>query len=416
MFERFKTWFSTRAPARHDNGPMASAEFMDINDPRLKEWMRGVVSGGGHEKALSHSAVYRSIDLISSAVAMTPQRVVQMIDGYAEERGEHPLTQRLAVSPSPWMSPYRLKRLMTARLLIHGRALARIVRVAGRVSAILPLREGEFRLVEPDSDGPVRYFLKTAGAGEVEVAAADVLHLRDLDLQGSASPSRVGWAADALGLATSARQAASGAYENGLRPGGGIKHPKALSPEARKNLAEGLQKFSGSKNAGKWMVLDEGMEPVTMPVSLADGRVNETLRQQDEALARIFGVPRPLMMMDETNWGSGVAELRLYFVQFTLTPFFTSWEEALSLALLTPAELARGYRIDCDERELLRGAMKDQAVYFSAALGSGGSPAWMTQNEVRRQLGQPPHPDGDRLNTGSGQAQPTPPTQEADAP
>ncbi len=32
---------------------------------------------------------------------------------------------------------------------------------------------------------------------------------------------------------------------------------------------------------------------------------------------------------------------------------------------------------------MARGSMKDRAEYFSKALGSGGSPAWMTQDEVR---------------------------------
>jgi hypothetical protein len=32
---------------------------------------------------------------------------------------------------------------------------------------------------------------------------------------------------------------------------------------------------------------------------------------------------------------------------------------------------------------LLRGAAKDRAEYFAKALGSGGAPAWMTQDEVR---------------------------------
>ena len=32
---------------------------------------------------------------------------------------------------------------------------------------------------------------------------------------------------------------------------------------------------------------------------------------------------------------------------------------------------------------LLRGSLKDQADFFSKALGAGGTQPWMTQNEVR---------------------------------
>ncbi|MDO8293043.1 MAG: hypothetical protein Q7T29_09310 [Gallionella sp.] len=32
---------------------------------------------------------------------------------------------------------------------------------------------------------------------------------------------------------------------------------------------------------------------------------------------------------------------------------------------------------------LLRGSAKDRAEYYAKALGAGGSPAWMAQDEVR---------------------------------
>jgi len=32
---------------------------------------------------------------------------------------------------------------------------------------------------------------------------------------------------------------------------------------------------------------------------------------------------------------------------------------------------------------LLRGSHKDRSEYYAKALGSGGSPAWMTQDEIR---------------------------------
>ena len=49
---------------------------------------------------------------------------------------------------------------------------------------------------------------------------------------------------------------------------------------------------------------------------------------------------------------------------------------------------------------LLRGALKDQGEYFARTLGSGGSPAWMTQDEVRAL---------DELNPMGGEAAKLPP-------
>jgi phage portal protein BeeE len=45
--------------------------------------------------------------------------------------------------------------------------------------------------------------------------------------------------------------------------------------------------------------------------------------------------------------------------------------------------LQAGFYVKFIDTELLRGAAADRAAYYATALGSGGSPAWMTPNEVR---------------------------------
>ncbi|EFL91256.1 putative phage portal protein, partial [Candidatus Regiella insecticola LSR1] len=79
-----------------------------------------------------------------------------------------------------------------------------------------------------------------------------------------------------------------------------------------------------------------------------------------EEVARAFGVPRPLLMMDDTSWGSGIETLGQFFVRYGLAPWFIAWEQAVSRCLLTREE-RRLYQADFDERELLRGSIKDQA-------------------------------------------------------
>jgi HK97 family phage portal protein len=109
----------------------------------------------------------------------------------------------------------------------------------------------------------------------------------------------------------------------------------------------------------------------------------EARNHQIEEVARAFGVPRPFLMMDDTSWGSGIEQLAIMFVRFGLNPGIVAWEQALRRVLLSTADRKR-YAIDIDEHELLRGTMKDQAEFFSKALG--GHP-WLVQNEVREEAG-----------------------------
>ena len=46
-------------------------------------------------------------------------------------------------------------------------------------------------------------------------------------------------------------------------------------------------------------------------------------------MSRFSGVPRPLLMFDETSWGSGIEQLGLYFVTYCLMVWFIIWEEAI---------------------------------------------------------------------------------------
>jgi phage portal protein BeeE len=84
----------------------------------------------------------------------------------------------------------------------------------------------------------------------------------------------------------------------------------------------------------------------------------------------------------------------------TLGPWIARFEEAVNRDILGNET---GVRVDLDERNLLRGDFKDQAEYYAKALGAGGTPAWMTQNEIRAEVGLNPV-DNDSANSLSAVA------------
>ena len=48
----------------------------------------------------------------------------------------------------------------------------------------------------------------------------------------------------------------------------------------------------------------------------------ENRNHQIEEVARAFGIPRPLLMMDDTSWGSGIEQLAIFFIQHALLSWF----------------------------------------------------------------------------------------------
>lgn len=86
---------------------------------------------------------------------------------------------------------------------------------------------------------------------------------------------------------------------------------------------------------------------------------------------------------DKANTFASAEQMFLAHVVHTISPWYQRIEQSVECQLLTEQELDRGYFVKFTAAGLLRGSHKDRAEFYSRGLGAGGSPAWMTQDEVR---------------------------------
>lgn len=376
--------------------------FAGLSDPAFLEWIRVGGTSVTVETALQNSTVLRCVDLISGAIGALPLTMQGVAaNGERSALVNHPLYRLLMYRPNPWQTAFEFKQLMQLRLLMDGNAYARIVRTGPRVSSLIPITG--IVNVEQAYDGTLTYRVQIRPNARAEVLGAeDVLHLRALSLDGIKGISRVEKAADIINTALQAQRAANRIFQQGVMAGGYLSHKSTLSPESIDRLRSQIEQTSGSENAGKWYVLEEGMTPHPLESTARDGQLAETRAAQVEEIGRVFGVPRPLLFVDDTSWGSGIEQLAILFVRFGLAPWFKVWEDGITRSLLSEAEWGNVVP-DFDERELLRGTLKDQGEFFARALGSGGHKPWMESNEVRGLSGLGPHKDGGGLVPMGGQ-------------
>lgn len=378
-------------------GGVSEAFAFGINDHAFKEFIRAGHAGGGVSvsEALRNPAVHRCVTLISGAIGMLPANVIDRVT--REKQEAHPLSDLLQFEPNDYQTPFEFKSQMQSWLLIHGDAFAIKVKSLGRVIRLIPVDPMLVR-VEMGDDWRLQYFIRRDdGAKEVLYSADDVMHLKAFSLDGKRGLSIVKLASIDIALARDIENAASRAFQNGMMAGGFLKHPQKLSIDAHEKLRTSMEtKYSGSDNAGKWMVLEEGMDAAKLTNSLHESQHLETANRLKENIALRFGVPRPFLNLDDTSWGSGIVQLMMMFRTNGLAPYFTVWEEGLARACLSKSDRRR-YAVDFDERELLRGSPKEQAEFMAKAAGSGGHKPWMTSNELRDYQGLGPHPDGDTL-------------------
>ena len=389
--------------AYQDNPLSSDYVFEDLTDPRLAAFMgAGRQSSAGiqvsEHVALRNSTFFRAVNLIAMSIGMLPIHLMRnKANGDTEEAKDHPLFGVLKRKPNDYQTPLEFKSQMQMNALLDGNAYALIVRgFRGKILSLIPLRRGTVTpLLSESFQLTFRY--NPRNGGEKILAASDVFHFRSpVTVDGLRGVSLLDIAAQAIGIAAQAEHAAGRLFRQGVMAGGGLKTPNKLSDVAYDRLRESLEeRYASADNAQKWMILEEGLEVSTLAASAKDSQHLETRQRQSEELLRFTGVPRPLAMLDDTTWGTGTEVLGQFFVTYCLLGWFVAWEQAISRCM-TDVEQETLYA-KFNDGALLRGSLKDQADFFAKALGSGGSQAWMTPDEVRSNFEQNKIADGDSL-------------------
>lgn len=375
-----------------------SATFYGFDDPAFKEFMRsggaGLTESGlsiTPKVAMRNTTVYRCVSLIAFSVGMLPLQLHRKDD--KEKATAHPLYRVLHRRPNAWQTGFEFRTLMQQRALVHGDAYALIVRSGQKILQLVPLDPERVEVLQ-GGDWSVSYrYTPTSGVPRV-YQHRDVFHLRNgMSEDGLTGLSLVKQAGEAIALAIQTEKAAARLFRNGMLVGQVLKHPGKLSPEALDRLKASMAEREGAANAYRTMVLEEGMD-VGAAASLS-GRDLEAVAQrqhQIEEISRPFGVPRPLLNVDDTSWGSGIDVLGQLFVRYGLNPWFEAWQQAIERDLLSDAE-ADIYEAKFNAGALLRGSMKDQAEFFAKGLGAGGHAPWLHPSEPREWLDLPPRDD-----------------------
>ncbi|KVQ43403.1 portal protein [Burkholderia cepacia] len=395
---------TTKEEARHEpvvraavSAPSGGGEtFNGTDDPRLLEYLRrGEASGQDliGERRLQNMALLRCATLISESVGMLPVNLLST-DSTKAMQSDNPAHRLIKLKPNGWQTPHEFKSLIQLHALLDGNGYGRVIRspIGNRPVAIVPCRRFSTRPRLTQSFEVVYDHVDPFG-NQIELKANEVLHLRDVSLDGIRGVSRLRLGRNALDLAEAAEKSAENLFRTGVMAGGALEVEETLSDQAYGRLKESLyEEHGGAENAGKWMILEEGLKAKQFSATAQSSQQIENRNHQIEEVARMYGVPRPLLMMDDTSWGSGVEQLALFFIQYGLSHWFVQWEQALARCFLTDKELGV-YAFKFNEAALLRGTLNDQAAFFSKALGAGGSSPWMTQNEVRDTLDMPRNND-----------------------
>jgi len=357
--------------------------------------------------SLRVAAVARSVYIIAGAMGSMPAHLME--ESPEDERDKtkataHKLYRLIHKRPNRRQTAIEFRMMMQAHALLRGNGIAlQIKGFDGYAKELWPLHPDRVEVKEREDMSLVYVYTRANGQRDV-FDADEIFHLRDLSLDGRVGLSRISLAREAIGLSLRSEEYGAATLKQGGSLGGSLAAPKQLTDKAYERLKQSMdERYSGAENAGRYIILEEGLVASTLAMTHEDAQFLETRRYQVAEIAGMFfGLP-PHLTGDpnQTNWGTGIEQQNIGFLQFTLLPWIVSWEQALERDLFKPEEDDR-YYVKFNVSAFLRASAKDRGDYYAKSLGAGGSQPWNTVNDVRGFEDQRPLPGGDVLPPRAG--------------
>lgn len=338
------------------------------------------------QTAFRVSAAFACMRHISQGVAQVPFKLMQDYeqDGLARKRvaRDHALYDVLTVKPNAWMTSFEFRETFTLHACMgNGYAFKSIFR--GKLQELILLDPGRVKPVQND-DWSITYKV-TGKDGSTKDFSQDLIwHLRGPSWDGFMGIDILAIAREALGLSVALEESHASLHANGVQPSGVYSIDATLNDEQQKKLVGWIKREAGAGTHNP-LVLDRGAKWLSQTMTGVDAQHKETRDHQIEEVCRFFGV-LPVVIGYSGDKASTYASAEAMFTADkaqTKDPWYTRIQESADVNLLTEKERKAGFYWKFNANGLMRATAKDRAEYLSRALGSGGSPAWMTQDEAR---------------------------------
>lgn len=346
------------------------------------------------QSAMMIPAVFACVRVLSESCGSLPLMVYERKpDGTKRKVRDFPLYKLLHDSPNPFMESVTFWEMLIGHCALRGNSYAFIDRDKdGTIQALWPLLPQNMTVkVE---NGVLIYEYRQDGK-TTPYTWRDILHLKGLSFDGIVGLSPLSLLRETIGRAQAINEYSGKFFSNDARPGGIIKHPGKLSPEAQQMLKDNWgESHKGSGNAHKTNVLQEGSDYISVGLSPEDSQMIDSQKFSVIDICRAFRVPLNLVQDHDRSTYSNVTEQNRSFVVHTLVPWLTRIEQACNRVLFTENEKKK-YFCEFKLDNLLRGDQKTRYECYQIGIDKG----FLSKNDVRGFENLSPVPGGDDYAT-----------------
>ncbi len=355
-----------------------------LDDPAIIDalWMdAGSMPPVRPQRAVQTSAVYACVRILAETIASLPLHLYKAgPDGTVIKADNLPEYTLLHDEPNSYQTSYVWREQKMFQSALWGNSYCEIQRdkMTGRAIGLYPIPAWEVQPELVKENGTLRKVYRVAGE---TLEDRDILHIPAPGWNGVAGVSPIALHRASVTMSLNAEEFGANFFKNGTRLSGVLEHPNKVSAEAAARLRESWQQvYAGKANAGKVAVLEEGMKFNALTMPLADAQYLETRKFQVSDIARIFRIP-PHMIGDlERATFSNIEQQSIEFVQHTILPWISRWEQELNRKLFAHSTVLKGrYFVRFNLAGLLRGDLNSR--YRAYAIGRQWG--WLSANDVR---------------------------------
>lgn len=303
--------------------------------------------------AMRISTVYTCVLVRAESLSTLPASVKQSTDTGSRTAYEHPVYRLIHDKPNPFQTASDFWKSVSAHIDLHGNAFA-IVTYSGRYQ---PTR---IDLVED----PCSVVIKKSETGKAfyEVSGKiysdyEVLHFKDLSLDGYYGCSKVKFNSSTIGYAGKLRSYGEKAINT--------KPPGYFSTESSfdviKKQEDALSKgWKGAIEEGKTPFLPFGLKYNNLQINPDDAQYLDAIEATKEDVCGIFRVPPTLVQNYQRATFANAEQQDLVFIKYTMLPLITNIEQECNSKLFSEANATskNPYYIKFNVNAFMRGDFK----------------------------------------------------------
>lgn len=344
---------------------------------------------GYSQPALSLSAVFAAVEIISNSVAELPITIKTKEENKVSLVKNHILYN---VFKDGQLTKYMLMKSLISDMLLYGNGFAYIKRAQdGTPIELIYLPSNEVTIFYNNVTRQLYYLAPNVQQGNIE--PSNMIHILKNSINGVEGIGVLKYAYNTISLSNYTEKAALDYFSSGCHVNGILKttDPKSrLRQEQREQIYDAWQQGHG-KNGTGMAILEGGLDYQAVSSNSKDAQLLETRVFNLQEVARFFNI-NPVLLGDLTHSSYSTIEASLLeFVTHTLFPYIILIEDEFTRKLIKKSE--HNLYIDLDESFLLKSDKQNEAAYLSTLTKAG----IMTTNEARLQLGLNPIDGGDTL-------------------